>query len=313
MLPASISALSVMSAHEMALVFSGTWILCFRILIRTRCRLAVQIFTAAVCGSSFALLSPLMPWPPPIYRVPIMALIGGLMSVLHVMLMAFIIAISLGMAFGALIWHLGVCTFVSSFGPAGPFLHPLLLFVSTITSISVFVCSPVGPNLLERVLLPVLGALLLIVGLSGLESAQLPGLDPATLFAPEPCASSVHPARAPFVFMLSWLGASLVGIVLVVLFRLCGSSSKEGSQDGEGSEKKKSMVASLLGSQDDEDGLLPRPTEADTGRHGTITAAIYAPEGTDLSHLTENERKLVEVCRKDEFERDRVLWGGGLI
>jgi len=48
-------------------------------------------------------------------------------------------------------------------------------------------------------------------------------------------------------------------------------------------------------------------------RFQILTQAIFADKDADLSHLTENERRLVAVCREDEFERDRLLWGGGLI
>merc|ERR1712150_126516 len=48
-------------------------------------------------------------------------------------------------------------------------------------------------------------------------------------------------------------------------------------------------------------------------RHLTLCDAICAPEGADQSHLTDHEKRLVEICKSDEFERDRLMWGGGLM
>lgn len=80
-----------------------------------------------------------------------------------------------------------------------------------------------------------------------------------------------------------------------------------------------SLVANLLPEADDPEdtkprGLVPRPCEAEGGTdcYNSIRQAIYAPPGTDLSHLTEYQRKLVEICQKDEDECNRVLFGGGL-
>jgi hypothetical protein len=62
-------------------------------------------------------------------------------------------------------------------------------------------------------------------------------------------------------------------------------------------------VVSAAKASDDQDTTM--------SRHARICQAIMQ-KSDDLSWLKEDERSLVEVCRKDEFEAQRMMWGGGL-
>jgi len=92
--------------------------------------------------------------------------------------------------------------------------------------------------------------------------------------------------------------------------------ARAGKQDGGVRPPGGDLVASLLPEADQDDENVERfkkPDNLQNTRFQMLVKAIYADEGADLSHLTENERSIVEICRKDEDERDRLLWGGGLI
>jgi len=77
-------------------------------------------------------------------------------------------------------------------------------------------------------------------------------------------------------------------------------------------EKSKRGNADASGDGDAENGGMPEK-DAGLARLPVLCRAIFADPSADLSHLTEHEIKLVKICREDEFERNRILWGGGLL
>mmetsp|Transcript_86847 Transcript_86847/g.218643 ORF Transcript_86847/g.218643 Transcript_86847/m.218643 type:complete len:317 (+) Transcript_86847:112-1062(+) len=311
--------------HSAVLIALGFWLLVYRLLLRTACRPVAERMTTVACGVALALLAPLLPWPPQGFRALSLGLIGVLLSCYHPACTALIVSASLAMGFGGFLWQLGLCTASpeADLGEVGLSGHSLLLSFLTFLFIALFVFVPgvAGPATLILVLVPTLGALLLTVGIFGLWPSA-GGLAADSLLAISPCAADLAGGllASPAVMGLAaWLLIAAAGIGLqLFLARLARlKAESEEVRGGSATAPGGDLVASLLpGSQAQEGGgaNLPRPTDSDAqSRFGLITKAIFADEGADLSHLTENEQKLVAVCRKDEFERDRILWGGGLI
>lgn len=265
-----------------------------------------------VGGASLALLAPCLPWPPPPFSLLTLAIVGVLLSSCGFFFPAIILAVTLGVGMGGFAWQLGACSILAEV----PYTHGVLLTTMSIIMVLLFICTPgiAGPGAMKVVLAPCLGALLFTVGLAGLLPEFKIGLAPSDLLAEEPCEPGMVDGGQRFKGLAAWALVSSCGIILQLVFIKLGS----GSDDADG--EKGSLATHLLpqGSRSgEEDGAsIPRPGEC--GEEGkktykTIASAISAPEGADLSHLTENERKIVEICRKDEEERDRILWGGGLL
>lgn len=89
-------------------------------------------------------------------------------------------------------------------------------------------------------------------------------------------------------------------------------ASEPGSTKGE-------LVKSFLplgGAQmDAEQSHIKKPDGKSYGyneRFPIILTAI-ANADYDMSTLSENEQKIVEVCREDQMQCDRLMWGGGLL
>jgi len=284
----------------------------YRLALRTRLRRCAEVFTTVACGLALALLAPLLPWPPPPFRVPLLAVIGSLLSSCHPMGTALMVTVSTGAPFGALLWQLGLCRVA----PDVEFLHPVLLASATLIFVVLFVCTPgiAGPACLMGLLVPALGALLFTLGMSGL-APRAGLLNASALFAEAPCSSegggALGGAAAPLAFLGTWLVLAACGAAMQVLMSQRSQGAEADGAGGPGGD----LVASLLPGREEEGGAnLPRPGDVEgMGRYGLISKAIFADEDADLSHLTDNERQIVAVCRKDEFERDRLLWGGGLI
>jgi len=297
--------------HSTALLLVGCWLLIYRLALRIpHCRPAFEAVTTACCGTSLSLLAPLMPFGGMGLRAPFLAGVGILLSFCHTAFTALVVAVALGAGVSGMLWQLWACAAAEGVS----YLHPALFFFVCLTFAVLFVCTPgvAGPGSMTVVVLPTLGALLVVVGLSGMDG----GLSPEALLAEAPCPADVAFftkglgwPRTPWECLAAWLALAVLSASLQLLL----SAINKGKVEAEIAEKG-DLVAHLLPSAQDPDGpaRLPRPNQAES-RFGMITQAIYADEGADLSHLTETERKIVEVCRKDEFERDRILWGGGLI
>jgi len=166
-----------------------------------------------------------------------------------------------------------------------------------------------GPVTLVFYLVPAVGSLLLVLGVSELDH-DLSGLSAHKLLSPKRCAADdpLHSpaARSLAAWAILWVAGVSFQCLLARRTRLKAMKMVEaGAQPGG------DLVQSLLPNAQ-EGGNIPKPTDKDD-RYQLIVKAIYAGEGSDISHLTENEKKIVAVCREDEFERDRLVWGGGLI
>lgn len=260
-------------------------------------------------GASLALLAPCLPWPPPPFGVLTLAIVGVLLSSCGFFFPAIVLAITLGVGTGGFAWQLGACNILADL----PYTHGILLTTTSIFMVLLFVCIPgtAGPGPMKVVLAPCLGALLFTVGLAGLLPEFKIGLAPSDLLAEEPCEPGMADGGQRLKGLAAWALLSLCGIVTQLVFIKLASGSEE--------EQRGSLATHLLpqGSRSEEDGSsIPRPGECgEEGKksYNTIAQAISAPEDADLSHLTENERKIVAICRVDEEERDRILWGGGLL
>jgi len=306
-------ALGTMLADAMVLIF-GAWLLFYRLMLQSGLKPVAEVLTTIVSGASLALLAPFMPWPPPPFSVLTLAVIGALLSsctpFCGSLFSAILLALTLGVGCAGFIWQLGACKLSETIEV--PFLHGILATLTSIIFVIVFVCTPgiAGPNTLKVVMAPCLGALLFTVGLAGVarESSEDRnfGLTPSELLAEEPCDPGNLGNVEAFV---SWLLVSVCGVVLqLVLLRAERKAEPE---------ERGSLVSHLLPQAQDTDiegkASIPRPDEmAGDDRYAKLRNAIFAPPDADLSHLSESERKIVEICRKDEFERDRLLWGGGL-
>jgi hypothetical protein len=251
------------------------------------------------CGFTVACFSPLVTLMSPSICIPTFLTVGALLGLCTNCCTPMIATTTLGLFVGAMAWQLGLSSL-------GPHAHIYLILVICVLFAMVFCATPLGPKVFERFLVPALGAWLLATGILGMFPA-LGGCGLERFVGEKPCTSDDH---SPLVNLAVWFAFFVYGVVFQAL---CLKAVKE-------SEAKKNpggtLVASLLpGAVDaDQGSLLPRQTDSQTdSRFHVLIAAMYAPDGTDQSHLSEDERKLVDCCRRDEFERDRVMWGGGLI
>lgn len=290
--------------------------LLYRVALRTRLRSAAEVAITFGCGASLAVLAPLMPWLPPVYWMIILLLIGALISFVHPYCTVLVVSVTFGILFGSLLWQLGLCRIAAL---EVPFLdwHPLILTLFCLILVIVFACLPgfAGPGSLQVILVPMLGSILLCTAASGLVPAKYSfGLTLQNLLAESPCDAAEGDFQASLETLAAWLCITVIGIALQILMTMNrGSTDASNSQGGRGGDLVASLLPGVRGEAVDGGANLPRPGEGSNERFSVLTKAIFAPDGTDVSHLSENEQKLVEVCRKDEFERDRVLWGGGLI
>eukprot|EP00930_Biecheleria_cincta_P003035 TRINITY_DN103977_c0_g1_i1.p1 TRINITY_DN103977_c0_g1~~TRINITY_DN103977_c0_g1_i1.p1 ORF type:complete len:303 (+),score=53.18 TRINITY_DN103977_c0_g1_i1:82-990(+) len=302
-----------MTLGSVLFTLCGWWLLFYRFFfLLNPLRLGAEIMMTILGGASLALLAPCLPWPPPPFGVLTLAIVGVLLSSCGFFFPAIVLAITLGVGTGGFAWQLGACSVLGEV----PYTHGILLTTMSIFMVLLFVCIPgtAGPGPMKVVLAPCLGALLFTVGLAGLLPEFKIGLTPSDLLAEEPCEPGMADGGRRLKGLAAWALLSSCGIATQLVFIKLASRIED--QNGE---DKGSLAAHLLpqGSRSEEDGAhIPRPGECgEEGKksYSTIAQAISAPEGADLSHLTENERKIVEICRTDEEERDRILWGGGLL
>jgi len=285
---------------DVGLVTVGSWFLVYRVVLLTRCSGIAEILTTFCCGLSLALLAPLCVQPAGLSAL-VLAVFGVLVSFCHPMLTALMVSVPLGMCIGAFIWQL------SSLSPE---MHGITLGVTSFLFSCLFVCTPYisGQLTLEFLTLPLLSALMLVVGSADLVPG-INALNLESLLSAETAAASVHTFE---VWVLVWIFALGVQCFLArIQLRLRGKSS----QDGGNRPPAGGLVASLLPAGADDRGpeKLARPEHMANDRFQIYVKAIHSDEPLDNFDLTEDEKKLVEVCRQDEFERDRVIWGGGLL
>lgn len=296
--------------HYTALVLVGAWLLIYRLPLQTQKFGALaEKLTTACCGLSLALLAPLAPWPPPGFRALSLGLLGVMFAFCHPAFTAMIVTLPLGIAFGALLWQFGLCSVV-------PGYHALVLSLATAVFFLVFICTPgiAGVHCLRNILVPSLAALLLTTALAGLVPS-LGALEPRALLLESPCAANHSDVKTPLISLTSWtiVAALAIGMQLFFYFRaLRIEEGREEAARAPGGDLVASLLPTAQGGGANEWGI-DRPGQDFNNRFQMIVRAIYAEEGTDQSHLSEHEAKLVQICRQDEFERDRLVWGGGLI
>eukprot|EP00927_Polykrikos_kofoidii_P071219 TRINITY_DN67519_c0_g1_i1.p1 TRINITY_DN67519_c0_g1~~TRINITY_DN67519_c0_g1_i1.p1 ORF type:complete len:286 (+),score=30.32 TRINITY_DN67519_c0_g1_i1:80-937(+) len=282
-------------ALNAVLVVIGVWLLSYRAFMRTRCRFWVQLFAQLSCACTVVSLNPLATSVPPQFRIPAFMLGGAIFGMCANCCTPTIGTFSFGSFIGALLWQM-------AFSKSVPEIR-LYLILLTPVLLSLFFClTPLGAKLFERFLLPAVGASVLSSGVIGFVSV-LGGCDPEVLVGAVPCTDA---GGEPLVNIGIWLALFLYGVLFQKMFTKAAPEPEDETRNG-------NLVASLLPGAG-RDGLLPRPTDSKTdSRFPILIQAMYADEGADQSHLSEDERKLVDACRADEFERDRVMWGGGLI
>eukprot|EP00419_Tripos_fusus_P052249 CAMPEP_0172804446 /NCGR_PEP_ID=MMETSP1075-20121228/5173_1 /TAXON_ID=2916 /ORGANISM="Ceratium fusus, Strain PA161109" /LENGTH=293 /DNA_ID=CAMNT_0013643025 /DNA_START=69 /DNA_END=950 /DNA_ORIENTATION=+ len=288
---------------DVGLVTLGSWFLVYRIGLLTRCSGITEILTTCCCGLSLALLAPLCLQPAGLSALGL-AVFGVLASFCHPMLTALMVSVPLGVCMGAFIWQLGCLS---------PEMHGVTLGVTSLLFSCIFVCVPYisGQLTLEFLTLPLLSALMLVVGSADL----VPGvnaLNLESLLSAETAAASVHTFK---IWSLVWILALGIQCFLArIQLRLRQKDGQNGARDG-GKKAGGSLVASLLpsGANDRDPERLSRPEHMVNDRFQLYVQAIHSDEPLENFDLTEDEKKLVEVCRQDEFERDRVIWGGGLL
>jgi len=296
---------------QQALGLCGLWLLLYRLLIRTSHRMMVQAATSLFTGASLGLLAPLLGQPMG-FRFPLLVAIGALFAMIPgdvgYRVAAIIASACLGASSGALIWHLGLCT-ASSWG------HPALLTCCVVAFVGVFSCTPLAPVVMERFLLPALASVLLVVSVGPLFGLLAQG----ELFEVSSCSTTSVPLGTRNT-ALAWLGLTTLAMIFQWL-------SMRSAVSESGDSENPNLVMSLLPRGDkgeesgakgagaglDEKGGPIQDKTAGLCRMPMIMKGIYAEDDDPLLYLTEHEKKLVEICRKDEFERDRILWGGGLL
>lgn len=258
---------------------------------KTRFGWWVERSLSICCGFGLVVLAP---WIPLSYyiTVPVLLMLGVCIAKCHWIGTSFVTSMCLGPTLGAMLWQAFLCDLVDAWW------HGWLLSASTLFITTVFTCTKAGPMLFLTLIMPCLASMLLTVGLAGFTVLPAGPFPPQQLFAPSPAQEEGVAAE----FAALWLCLAVVAVAARVLAAwLWKEKLADGEQGG--------LVAALL--PDGDDSLMPRPEDSEN-RHLIITKAIYAPEGADLSHLTEHEKKLVDICRRDEEERDRILFGGGL-
>jgi len=268
--------------------------------------MGLRKLTTSCCGLSLALLAPLCTLPG--WSALVLAAFGVVFSFCDAMFTALMVSVPLGVCIGAFIWQLGGLS---------PEMHGVTLGVTSFVFSSVCVCVPNKEGklmmLLEFLILPLLSALLLVVGGADL----VPGvnaLDLEDLLSPETDAASVYTFQVWALVWIITLGIQCVLVRIQLRFRSPADETENIRQDGKQAASG-SLVASLLPAGADDRGpdRLTRPEHMVNPRFALYVQAMESDEPLDNFDFTEDERKLVEACREDEFHKDRVIWGGGLL
>lgn len=304
-------AMSRQNAIPTILAVLGCWLILYRSLIWTRCGKQVQVITKVCVCASWVLLGPLLPWGASWWQWPralIMASIGIGMGLgfQQDVLVVFAAAVTLGVTTGAIIWHVALCSLLQPWWCA----HGFTLFFFTLFSMVLITCSHAGPMLWDPVWVPVLGSLLITLASADLRPDLGLGLSVDSLLV-EPCLAT----HALLLSLMTWGAVSLVGMIVNGLLKILVGQRGDSVIPEEGS-----VVESLLGpgGRGDEErgvggigGFAPNKAGENNERQPVLCDAIYNLN-YDMSLLTEHEQRLVQICREDEFQRDRILFGGGL-
>jgi len=286
----------MIEASNAALIAAGTCILTFRLFTDKPTEGSKTEFFLNICmGLSWIMLAPMFLgfgiWQPLVFAV-----VGVTIGTCHNIGVNFVAGSSIGAVVGTAVWQIGLCTDDDSWN-----LHPLVLAVTIFLSVFLHMCTPLA-KYWHRTGTPLwpteLAAMMLAWGI----------LNPRALWKVE-CMSGDDDSTA-LQFLALWLlnFACGVGLLVIMLKRKIASMQEEGrladnllpGKHGEGG------GAGLV------DGIRPAEASGHMIGYAKLRDAIFN-EDADMSHFSENEKKIVEVCRKDEFERDRLLWGGGLI
>lgn len=282
-------------------IVAGTWILTFRLLIKPpESRSYAEMFLNMCNGLSLILAAPLLTFLDEEYRVPVVAVIGILLSTCHNFVALFVATFSLGAVLGAVVWQLGLCQAGADWN-----LHPLVLTLMVIISFVANACTPLAKaqsGTGTPFWVPVLGALMLTWG----------ALNPQALWDVDCVADLGDINGIPLQFLGGWVCLTICGIVLQVVLMRRMKAAVQNGEDG-------TLADSLLPGKTAEgggaglkDGLNPKNASSTMEGYAKLRNAIF-DETTDMSNFSDNEKQIVMVCRTDEFERDRLLWGGGLI
>mmetsp|Transcript_11032 Transcript_11032/g.25234 ORF Transcript_11032/g.25234 Transcript_11032/m.25234 type:complete len:339 (-) Transcript_11032:131-1147(-) len=288
----------------------GTWLLLYSFLLTEASSAPIQGSVLAIMGSSsvFAFAVYMHGWPAH-FQAFLAGVVGMLISVIHPMLSAMVASLSLGLLLAGFSWWF-LATHIAGDDASSPIM--LLVHVSVLMALPCiffagFSCTATGVAAFQFVLVPLVGSLLLVVGVAAFrEPAALSAV--VELLAADEAQSSEDGSLELLAFLGAWIGVCLVGSLLVVISSRTIAKRSQLSTRRDGS-----LTASLLPGADD--SYMPRPNTMATeglSRHQIICEAMHLPEDADLSHLTESEQKLVRAVRNDPEERDRVMWGGGL-
>jgi len=299
-----------LSPLNVSLVVVGSYLFVYRLFMTKRCRGCARTLTSVAAGASLVFFAPGATWFPEEYRVFAMLALGSLFGTCFSISSVIAADITLSAYIGSLIWQLGLCTSTSDLGVANLHFMVMTLFIVVFTLI--FCATPLGPVLYERMILPMLAAALVTSGLAGIGLPGFAALSAPALLADE-CAVSHGDAdgllNVESFAVLSLCGAVLQGVLLYWRQKQVEQARRD----------KNELAKSLLpeaAPDKNEGGLTEWHVEDEseaTNHFQTLIRAIYAPEGSNMDHLNDHDKKLVQVCREDEFERDRVTWGGGLI
>lgn len=322
MLAATAAVLCVLAAVVYALQrfpseafgFFGLWLFVYRFVGRwctspdSRERWLTETVTSFITGASLALLAPLLSWPSPPVCLPMLVVIGALFSMCSVWFSAVLSSVIIGTAVGALLWQLGLCS-------AAAWAHCGLLTLSAVICTAVFSCNARAEPFFPWVLIAL--AALLVVESLGPYVPSVGVLPIGELFVADPSCPDEELSRMARNTGLAWLAltACIVALQTVILGN---SAPDDGCTNPELADSLLSNSTGAANRQGEgglaagDDGFTVPKKDGGLNRHPVLIQAMFAPEGTDQSHLTEHEKKLVTICRENEDERNRVMFGGGL-
>lgn len=288
-------------------IVAGVWLLIYQAGLRTPLRKGIVILTQFFAGASLLILEPLVETES-LEHCLILGVVAGALSLCSWLFSTILSSISLGVGLTQWLLNLTLCS------SAGDDLVLGLLHIAlaTIVSLVISLFFIFKPLFVEIVLWPLLGAMLVATGYSAL------------LAEPDRSRINPFPGTCPgstgqgFEALAAWLFVGLLASAIQLNWAILRiqrrEAEKEESSDALNQPSKTGALTSLLQTSranlgDDAAPGFNKP-EGDLSRVHAICRCI--PEGSDMSHLSENEKKLVEICRTDSFERDRILFGGGL-
>merc|ERR1712176_434335 len=119
-------------------------------------------------------------------------------------------------------------------------------------------------------------------------------------------------AYSPMTYFVSWFILSVCG-ALLQFYLWKRKVNKMANRDPNAATD--NLADSLLPEANAEGGgaglTKPQKISGQMSTYTKIRDAIHNPEA-DLSEFSAHEKQIVEACRTDEEERDRLVFGGGL-